>query len=146
MTDSTSSSLVRLPTRDVVNVQSMPPSIEAIAQILFEQLASYEIVNISRRDTITGQNPLYTLISNLSSIRRNVDPAQIISLQTPYQPDFEQYGIILDDKIPNDKYLTNNNLSSFYYIAENGDFVLELDNLNEDEEVEVRMLTNGKIT
>lgn len=138
--------LSSLPSRDVVNLQSPAASIESLALILFEEISAYELVNISRLDTIEGQNPLYTVISNLSSVRRNLDPGQIITFQTPNQTNFEQHYINLEEKIPSQTVLDFNNLSNFFYIANNGDLVIELDNLNTDEQIEVQIASSGKIT
>ena len=135
-----------IPAKDVVNFQTQPASIEAMEQILFEQIGGYELINLVRRDTVEGQNPFYTLISNLSSVRRDLDPSQIISLQKANQTGFERYEISLEQRIPGEKYLTNNNISNFFYIASNGDLVIELDNVKDDEEIEVQMASSGKIT
>lgn len=137
---------VLLPGRDVINFQTEPVSVEAMEQILFEQIGGYELINLVRRDTVEGQNPFYTLISNLSSIRRQLDPAQIISLQQPNRTGFEIYEINLDERIPGDQYLQNNNISNFFYIDDNGDLVIELENMQNDEEIEVQMANSGKIT
>lgn len=134
------------PGRDVINFQIEPVSAEAVEQVLFEQISGYELINLVRRDTVEGQNPFYTLISNLSSIRRQLDPAQIISLQQPNRTGFEIYEISLDERIPGDEYLQNNNISNFFYIADNGDLIVELDNMKDDEEVEIQMANSGKIT
>jgi len=135
-----------IPGRDVINFQTAPTSPEAMQQILFEEIAGYELVNISRRDTIEGLSDVYTLISNLSSIRREYNPSQLISLQRPNFTGFETYQIDLNSYIPGDVSLQEKNITSFYYIASNGDLVIELDNLQDDDEIEVQMANSGKIT
>lgn len=135
-----------IPGRDVINFQTTPTSPEAMQQILFEEIAGYELVNMARRDTIEGQSDVYTVISNLSSIRREYNPAQLISLQKPNFTGFETYQVDLNNYVPGDGYLQERDLTSFYYIASNGDLVIELDNLQEDDEIEVQMANNGKIT
>lgn len=135
-----------IPGRDVINFQTTPTSPEAMQQILFEEIAGYELVNMARRDTVEGQSDVYTVISNLSSIRREYNPSQIISLQKPNFTGFETYQVDLNNYVPNDIYLQEKNISSFYYIASNGDLVIELDNLQNDDEIEVQVANNGKIT
>lgn len=134
-----------VPARDVVDFNTPPPSIEAMQQVLFEELSSFELVNMARRDTVEGLNPYYSVISNLSSIRTQYDPSKIISLQDSLQIT-DIYQIILDSKIPNAAYLARNNITNFFYIDTNGDFVLELDNLLPDEFVEIQIASSGKIT
>lgn len=131
--------------KDVVDFTTPPASVDAMTQILFESLSSFELVNMARRDTIEGLNPYYTLISNLSSIRTEYSPSNIIGLQDSTSL-LQEFQISLDSKIPSDQYLTRNNISNFFYIDSNGDFVIELDNMLEDEFVEIQMANSGKIT
>ena len=126
-----------MPGRDVVNFAEVVSSPEAMQQILFEELSSFELVNMARGDTVEGLNPYYSVISNLSSLRRQYNPSQIISLQTPIQTMFDIYQINLIDKIPDKE--------EFFSIDINGDFVIELDNMNDDEVVEIQIATSGKI-
>ena len=134
------------PAKDVVNFQTQPASADALEQILFQQIGGHELVEMSRRDTIDGQSSAYTLISNLSTVTRELNPALIIGAQSPFRFDAERYQVNLDDKIPNTEYLTSNNLTSFFYIDTNGDLVIHLDNLEKDEEIEIEMANSGKIT
>lgn len=138
-------SIVRSPNKDVVNFQKEEFSAASIARLLFEQVGSIELVNIARRDTIEGQNPYYSLISNLSSIRKNFNPTSLISRQRVNETIFDNYTINLDSKIPSQDYLDTNNIENFYYIASNGDLVIELDNLAEDERIEVEIAQSGTI-
>lgn len=138
-------SIIKSPNKDVVNFQREEYSAASIARLLFEQVGSIELINIARRDTIEGQNPYYSLISNLSSIRKNFDPTSLISRQRVNETIFDNYTINLDSKIPDQDYLNKNNIENFYYIASNGDLVIELDNLSEDERIEVEIAQSGTI-
>lgn len=133
------------PGRDVVLFSENEISPQGITNLLFEQLGGIELISMVRRDTVEGQNPYYTLISNLSSIKREFDPTQIISRQKPNQSLFDIYSIDLDSKIPNDIYLAQNNIDNFFYIDSNGDFVIELDNMRQDEIVELEIAQGGTI-
>lgn len=138
-------SIVRSPNRDVINFQREEYSLGSMTRLLFEQVGSIELINVARRDTIEGQNPYYSLISNLSSIRKNFNPTSLISRQRVNETIFDNYTINLDSKIPDQDYLDANNLENFYYIASNGDLVIELDNLAEDERIEVEIAQSGTI-
>lgn len=133
------------PTRDVVLFNENNISIEGISNLLFEEIGGIELISMVRRDTVEGQNPYYTLISNLSSIKREFDPTQIISRQKPNQSYFDIYSIDINSKIPDSNYLEINNLENYYYIDSNGDFVLELDNIFSDEIVELEIANGGTI-
>jgi hypothetical protein len=135
----------KIPTRDVVNFIESNISAEGITNILFEQIGGIELISMVRRDTVEGQNPYYTVISNLSNIRKEFNPTQIISRQKPNQSFFDIYSIDINNKIPNDLYLQRNNLTNFFYIDTNGDFVIELDNMLTDEVVELEIAQGGTI-
>lgn len=135
----------QLPNRDVVLFNSDDVSAEAMVNVLFEDLGAIELINIVRRDTVEGQNPYYTLISNLSSTKKEFNPTTIISRQKPNQSYFDIYAINLNERIPNEIYLSINNIDNFYYIDSNGDFVIELDNMLTDEEIFVEIANGGTI-
>jgi hypothetical protein len=136
----------KTPARDVVNFSRVQFSIEGISNILFEQIGGIELISMVRRDTVEGQNPYYTVISNLSNIKKEFDPTQIISRQKPNQSFFDIYSIDINTKIPNDLYLERNNLTNFFYTDTNGDFVIELDNMLVDEVVELEIAQGGTIS
>ena len=92
-----------------------------------------------------GQNPYYTIISNLSNIKKEFDPTQIISRQKPNQSFFDIFAIDLNSKIPGEAYLSLNNIYNFYYIDTNGDLVIELDNMLPDEIIELEIARDGTI-
>lgn len=137
--------IVKNPNRDVVDLSREEFSASSIARLLYDDVGSIELVNIARRETIEGQNPYYTLISNLSAIRKNFDPTSIIARQKSNKNIENNYIISLNDKIPDDQYLERNNLEDFYYIAENGDLIIELDNLASDEIIDFEIATSGTI-
>ena len=136
---------VRLPSRDVVSL--VDPGIDSatIQNLLFENIGATELVKFTRHDTVDGINPYYDIISNLSDIKRRYDPASLISLQKPESSFFDIYTIKLDQKIPNQEYLDENNLSDYVYIDESGNLVVELTNLASDEIIEVEIDSNGTI-
>lgn len=135
----------KTPGRDVVQFSENNVSVEGITAVLFEEIGAIELISIVRRDTVEGQNPYYTLISNLASIKREFDPTSIIARQKPNQSYFDIYAIDLDKKIPDSLYLQRNNIDNFFYIDTNGDLVIELDNMLDDEQVELQIAQGGTI-
>lgn len=136
----------KTPGRDVVLFSENDVSIEGITNLLFEQIGGIELISMVRRDTVEGQNPYYTVISNLSSIKKEFDPTQIISRQRPNQSFFDVFSIDLNSKIPDQIYLETNNLDNFFYIDTNGDLIIELDNMESDEIVELEIAQGGTIS
>ena len=135
----------KIPARDVIQFNDDNVSVEGITNLLFEQIGGIELISMVRRDTVDGQNPYYTIISNLSNKKKEFDPTQIISRQKPNQSFFDIFSIDLNSKIPNDLYLQRNNLDNFYYIDTNGDLIIELDNMLSDEIVELEIAQGGTI-
>jgi hypothetical protein len=136
---------VKLPGRDVVVFNRVDTSLENITALLFEEIGSLELLTIARRDTIEGQNAYYSIISNLSAIKSRFNPTSIIKGQRPNQSLFDSFVIDINSRIPSDTYLDNNNLANFYYIDDNGNLVIELENMNADEIIEVEIATDGTI-
>jgi len=136
---------VKLPGRDVVVFNKVDTSLENITALLFEEIGSLELLTIARRDTIEGQNAYYSIISNLSAIKSRFNPTSIIKGQRPNQSLFDTFVIDINSRIPSDAYLDNNNLANFYYIDDNGNLVIELENMNADEIIEVEIATDGTI-
>jgi hypothetical protein len=136
---------VKMPSRDVVSL--VDPGIDSatIQNLLFENIGATELVKFTRHDTVDGINPYYDIISNLSDIKRRYDPASLISLQKPESSFFDIFTIKLDQKIPDQEYLDENNLSDYVYIDESGNLVVELTNLASDEIIEVEIDSNGTI-
>lgn len=136
---------VKTPERDVVSLVSNPVDAETIQNLLFENIGANELTRFVRHDTVEGINPYYDIISNLSDIKRQFDPSNIISLQKTNSSFFDIYPIKLEYKIPDEKYLLENNLTDYVYIDTNGDLVIELTNMQDFEVVEVQIDTNGTI-
>jgi hypothetical protein len=147
--------VVKTPTRDVVNfTDDSNIGVELITNLLFENLGANELVKFERHDTIEGTNANYDIISNLSSVRKQFDPASLISRQKPDRSYFDIFNIKLEDKIPSQKYLQNNpkidgsgqiNTTDYVYIDSAGNLVVELVNMNSDELVEVEIESSGTI-
>jgi hypothetical protein len=136
---------VRVPDRDVVELSTFSPDAETIINLLFENIGANELTKFVRHDTVEGTNPYYDIISNLSDIKRRFDPSTLISLQKSNLSNFDIYPIKLQDKIPDEKYLQENNIPDYIFFAENGDLVIEVVNMSDSEIVEVQIDTNGTI-
>lgn len=155
---------VRTPTRNVVNLSDLVPqfSPEHIEKILFENVSAIELSIVGRHDTIEGINQRYSIISNLSEIRKKYDAAKQLSTMDKSKPLTSIYAINIQDKIPQEDYIRDEGLRStyqyldennqavtrqkgYYYIDTNGDLVIELINLEKSQEVEVYIDTNGTI-
>jgi hypothetical protein len=136
---------VNVPERDVVSLAQQSINSETITNLLFENIGANELTKFVRHDTVNGINPYYDIISNLSDIKRKFDPSTLISLEKPFTSFFDIYPIRLQDKIPDENYLSDNGLESQIYIDNNGDLVIEFVNVSSSEIVEIQIDTNGTI-
>jgi len=155
---------VRTPTRNVTNISDLVPQFNPkhIEKILFENVSAIELSIVGRHDTIEGINQRYSIISNLSEIRKKYDAAKQLSVMNKSKPLTSIYAINIQDKIPQEDYIKDEGLEStyqyldennqpvtrqkgYYYIDTNGDLVIELINLERSQEVEVYIDTNGTI-
>jgi hypothetical protein len=136
---------VRVPERDVVDLATQSIDAETITNLLFENIGANELTKFVRHDTVEGINPYYDIISNLSDIKRRFDPASLISLQKSNLSNFDIFPIKLQDRIPDEKYLEDSNLSEYVFFDDNGDLIIEVVNMADSEIVEVQIDTSGTI-
>jgi hypothetical protein len=136
---------VRVPERDVVDLATQSIDAETITNLLFENIGANELTKFVRHDTVQGINPYYDIISNLSDIKRRFDPASLISLQKTNLSNFDIFPIKLQDKIPDERYLEENNLLNYVYFEKNGDLIIEVVNMSDSEIVEIQIDTDGTI-
>lgn len=128
---------VKIPTRDVVvNLDDPGVDVAQIQNLLFENLSSLELTKFTKHDTVEGINPFYNVISNLSSINREFDPISLLSATKSSNSLFDVYGIDLINRLPED--------GNYAYI-ENGNIVINLNNMGMNESLEIEIDTSGTI-
>jgi hypothetical protein len=115
---------------------------EAMVDFVFENLGGHELINIARNDTINGQVISNNIIKNLTSIQRQYNPLNIISLQGSSDKIFNNFPIKLEEKVPQ---VGNGPAGSNIYFDAFGDLIIELVNLNSDEQVDVQISLSGTI-
>ncbi|MGA1047092.1 MAG: hypothetical protein ACO3UU_03725 [Minisyncoccia bacterium] len=117
--------------------------IENMAQLLFENISSQEIISISRNDIVNGQTISYQPIKNLVQIQQEYNPNNIISQQTTSDKYFANFTIRFDDRVPSVG--TGPNGEIIYIDPETGDLVVDIINSNADEQVEIEVVSSGTI-
>jgi len=156
--------VVKTPTRNVTDISSLVPQYDAkqIQKILFENLSAIELSRVERHDTIEGIDQRYSIISNLSEIRKKYQQTKQLTVMDKFKPLTSVFTINIQDKIPQEDYIRleklniayqyldeNNSLidreKGYYYFDTNGDLVIELINIEKSQQVEVQIDTNGTI-
>lgn len=115
-----------------------------ISRLYYQQINALSLSVIERHDTIEGQNPYYRIISNLSSIKSELDPITALARQraTLRPGDFGK-GLFLFEKLDtNNPYIyIDDDVNSRTY----GNLIIELINLAADEEIQIQIAGNGTI-
>lgn len=119
---------------DIVILDTETISPELLIQLEYENISGAELINISRSDIIDGQQVVYSPIKNLSSLRRKYNPNNIIAIPSSSAAIFSKYLI---DLIARGIYEP--------YFDDNGDLVIEVDDVFDDELIEAEIDTNGTI-
>jgi hypothetical protein len=119
---------------DVILFGDEPIGPELLLQLQYEDVAGIELINISRSDIIDGQNVSYSPVTQLSSLRRSFNSNNIIALPSTSSDIFSRFGIDLvlrGIRKP--------------YFNDNGDLVIEIDQVLENEVIEAEVDTSGTI-
>lgn len=119
---------------DIVVLDTRPISPEYMLELEYESIAGMELINISRSDLINGQKVVYSPIKNLSLIRRRYNPNNIINLSELSASFFSRFAIDLVQRGMNDP-----------YFDDEGNLIIEIDNVRDDEVIEVEIDTNATI-
>ena len=139
--NSSDSYLVKVAEPQYIIVGDEEVSIETMSNLIFEDIGGQEIINIDRNDTVFGSNLVYDNIYNSNKILQSYNSYTLAPVfQTSYEY-FKNFTIILDQKIPNVG--NGNNGTNVYIESSTGDLVVELINIEDDEQVEISILTNG---
>lgn len=120
-----------------------------LQDLLFESLAGQELINIARHDTINGQSIVYRPIKNVSAIALKYSPQNLLSLQNPSNAYFNNFPIKLQDRVPEIEDLRlflNSSVANIVMLDEQtGDLIIYVVDMDEDERVEVQVLSAGDV-
>lgn len=126
----------------VTNEEEDASLIEFLTELSFEALGGQELISISRHDLVDGQRVVYTPIKNLSSIRSQYNPANILSLQGSSDVTFKNFAIRVEDYLVDEG--TGPNGEAIYMDA-NGDIIINFINIPDSHQVEIQLLRKGTV-
>jgi hypothetical protein len=142
MISSSNVNLVKTATPDIILFDDQSLSTESMADLIFESIGGQELINISRNDTINGQEISYQPIKNVKLLQQSYNPNNILGIQKTSDKYFSGFPILFDQKFPNEgSGLNGQNI----YVDELGNLVIEAIGLNNDEQIEVQLSTGGTI-
>lgn len=118
---------------DIIQFDDSNIEIQLITNLLFEDIGAIELSDMSRSDLIDGQEVIYKPIVNLPELKRDFDPNKIIS-NIPMVDYFSRFLINLLSR-------------GMYepYFDDNGNLIIEIDKVLDDEKIEIEILSNGTI-
>lgn len=125
---------VKVAPSDIIQFDDEAVEIALIQELLYENIGATELVNISRSDLIDGQEVIYSPIANLSVIRREFNPNNLIA-SSALSDYFTRFGINLISRGMYEPYFNTS-----------GDLVIEVGVVNSGEEIQVQILSNGTIS
>jgi hypothetical protein len=142
MISSSNVNLVKTATPDIILFDDRSLSTESMADLIFENIGGQELINISRNDTINGQEISYQPIKNVKLLQQSYNPNNILGIQKTSDKYFAGFPILFNQKFPNEGTgLNGQNI----YVDELGNLVIEAIGLNNDEQIEVQLSTSGTI-
>lgn len=154
---------VKIATPDLILQNEEVMSIEIMTDLIFEDIGGYELATISRHDLVNGQKVIYTPIKNLTDLYLQYNPNNILSLQSS-DSFFKSLPLSIFSNLPvcgtgydispppgnpneqdKSKWIKIPNCKSVYIDPITGDLVINLVNVKDDEQVEVQILSSGKV-
>ena len=141
---------VKMPNRDVVNIEPQLPGADQIEKFLFNDIGGTDLINLVRQDTIGTPNFSYSIISDLPSTLQRFDPTFLLTNRAIYDSIFNQFSIKLAQKIPETRYEELNELVPAYSMATNAYFdgdnlVIEFENIKSTEFIQIEIEIDGRI-
>jgi hypothetical protein len=131
---------VKIATPDVMLYTVDDLEIQAINDILFENIGGQELISISRNDILNGQNVSVQPIKNLKSLALKYNPKNIVSLSETSESFFSNFPIALENYLPNQALGTK--LSE---VDADGNLVINFINVPNGEQIEVQLFAGGNI-
>lgn len=131
-------SYVKIADPDVIVFDDNSVPIEAMTDLIFENVGGQEIINISRNDLVNGQNVIYRPIKNLEEVYVKYNSGNIVPLQEASDEIFRSFPIKYVNYVPNEG---NGPNGSYVYIEPTtGNLIIEAVNFARGEQVEVEVV------
>lgn len=126
----------------IFNQDAMP--VDAMADLIFEDIGGHELINMLSYDTVNGKNISYSLISNSSALAKTYSPNNIIFTPGTLNEFFKNFAIRLDTHQP-ESVLANK--SDTIYVDRDvfpGSLVVEVNRMEKNEQIEIQVLNSGE--
>jgi len=140
---------VKVATPDLILFNESPIPVDAMADLIFEDMGGQEIISIARNDIVNGQEVSYTLIGNLNGLERRYNSKNIFSLPETIEKYFSNFSIRFSTHVPENGtgpggqrvYIVEENSA----IASTGDLIIDVINMEVNERVDIEILRSGTV-
>lgn len=160
----TTKSPVKIATPQYVNFNEAslnPTGVDVIKYLFFEQINGQQLLLLSNTNFVNPENIVYQPIINIANFKTNYDPKKIIALQDTSDTYFLNFPIKLNNKIPDVPTTESTNEKNVYiattprtdliytavvtYYNKYARIVIETKDMENDENVEIQILSGGTI-
>lgn len=146
-TASSGRNAVKIATPDIIIFDESAIPVDAMANLIFEEIGGQEIISIARNDIVNGQEVSYTLIGNLNGLERRYNSKNIFSLPETIEKYFSNFSIRFGTHVPEEG--TGPNGERVYIVQTStptrnrGDLVIDVENMETNERVDIEILRSG---
>jgi hypothetical protein len=120
-------------------LDSSEVTIELMTNLIFEEIGGQELISLSRHDMLNGQDVSYQPIRNMNRIALQYSPRSLVPLSGSSDEFFKNFAINIDEKLPTEEY------SVGYFEDVTGDIVINLNNISQDEQVEIQVISSTRL-
>ena len=123
-------SQVKISAVNVVNRNYEATSVEQMERLFFQNVGGTEILSVTRHDTVGGEEVVFNNVDNLSELRSQFNPLNIL-MTTNLNSLFSEYGVDIGQKI--------GALDETFSMNVDGGIDIQVFNVNRDEYVQVQI-------
>jgi hypothetical protein len=117
-------------------IEQQDLSIDVMTQMTIEDFGALELINTAKHNLITGNNISYKPFSKLSVLNLKYDPMKILALSDATPAQFDAYALALENYVPELNHV---------YIDDSQNIVLEFINVQDNDFVEVEIISQGEL-
>ena len=123
-------SQVKISSVNVINRNYEATSVEQMEKLFFQNVGGTEILSVARHDTVGGEEVVFNNVDNLSELRSQFNPLNIL-MTTNINSLFSEYGVDIGQKI--------GALDETFSMNADGGIDIQVFNVNRDEYVQVQI-------
>lgn len=133
---------VKPATPDIIQFDTDALEVDALADLVFEEIGGQELINIARNDIINGQPVRYQPIKNVNKLANKYNPQNILYIPQTSYSFFNNFPLKFVDYLPN---VGTGPEGKTIYLDESGNLIINLVNIRPNEEVEVQVFDQPNI-